>query len=92
MEAKTDYYFEFNTDQTSASIRWEAFKPYIRGEIISYTTSTGKKDKIEMESLEKQIKSLEMDINESDNPTKQRDLLLLRAKYNKLSADKAAKP
>lgn len=32
-----------------------------------------------------------MDINENDDPTKQRDLLLLGAEYNKLSADKAAK-
>ncbi len=40
--AKTDSYFELNTDQTSASMRWEAFKAYIRGEIISYTSSKAK--------------------------------------------------
>ena len=60
--------------------------------MLLFATSTGKKkDKIELESLEKQMKSLEMDINDCDDTTKQRDLLLLRAKYNKLSADKAAR-
>lgn len=43
-----------------------------------------------MENLEKQIKSLETDLNENDDSTKQRELLLLRTQYNKLSADKAA--
>lgn len=88
---KIDSYFEINTDQTSASIRWEAFKAYIRGEIISYTSSKAKQRRIEMENLEKQIKSIEIDLNKRDDPTKQSELLVFRTKYNKLSTDKAAK-
>lgn len=37
LEDKIMEYFNFNTDQTSASVKWEAFKADIRGEIISYT-------------------------------------------------------
>lgn len=81
---KIDSYFELNTDQTTASTRWEAFKAYIRGEIISYTSSKAKQQRIMMETLEKQIKSLEISINLREDPKKHRDLLLLRAEYNKL--------
>ena len=88
---KIDNYFELNTDQTSACIRWEAFKAYIRGEIISYTSTKSKQQKLEMETLEKQIKSLEVELNEGEDLAKQRVLLLLRAKFNKLSIDKATK-
>ena len=34
-----DVYFTTNTEQTSASTRWEAFKAYIRGQILSFTGS-----------------------------------------------------
>jgi len=34
-----DVYFSVNTNQTSASMRWEAFKAYIRGQMISFTSS-----------------------------------------------------
>lgn len=30
-------YFEINSDQTNRCVRWEAFKAYIRGVIISFT-------------------------------------------------------
>lgn len=36
---KIDTYFELNTDQTCASVRWEGFKAYIRGEILSYVST-----------------------------------------------------
>ena len=89
IEEKIDDYFELNTDQTNACIRWEAFKAYIRGKIISFTSSKTKQQKVEMETLE--IKALETELNQGDDPMKQRDALFLRTKYNKLSADKAAK-
>lgn len=44
-----------------------------------------------METLDKQIKSLELDLNVSDDSTKQSELLRLRIEYNKLSSDAAAK-
>lgn len=59
IKSRIDLYFEFNTDQTGASTRWEAFKAYIRGEIISYTSSKSKQQKAEMCDLEKHIKLLE---------------------------------
>lgn len=91
VEKKIDIYFEINTDQTNASIRWEAFKAYIRGEMISFTSTRSKEQKSEMVKLEKQIKSLEIDINKHEDYGKQKQLLVLRAQYNKLTSDKAAK-
>lgn len=41
--------------------------------------------------LQMQIKSLEIDINNKDDPEKQKRLLILRTEYNKLTSDKAAK-
>lgn len=37
------------------------------------------------------MKSLEIDINNKDDPEKQKQLLILRMDYNKLTSDKAAK-
>uniref|UniRef100_A0A3P9D500 exodeoxyribonuclease III n=1 Tax=Maylandia zebra TaxID=106582 RepID=A0A3P9D500_9CICH len=39
IETCIDQYFQINKDETTASIRWEAFKAYIRGEIISYSSN-----------------------------------------------------
>ena len=43
IDGKIDEYFSLNTNQTSASVKWEAFKAYLRGEIISYTTYKSQK-------------------------------------------------
>ncbi len=51
-----DYYFENNTNQTSATIRWEAFKAFLRGQMISFTSFKHKLCQIEMEQLEKKDK------------------------------------
>lgn len=91
VEDKIDIYFQINTNQTNACIRWEAFKAYIRGEIISFTSTKNKKWKAEINKLENQIKSLEIDINNKDDPEKQKRLLTLRTEHNKLTSDKAAK-
>lgn len=72
-------------------MRWEGFKAYIRGEILSYTSMKNKQQQKQMEILDKQIKSLELDLNASDDPITQSELLRLRTEYNKLSSDAAAK-
>lgn len=54
VESCIDKYFELNTDETTASIRWEAFKAYIRSEIISETSSKTKRNQ-ELRTLENQI-------------------------------------
>ncbi len=89
--SKIDNFFALNTDETSACIRWEAFKAFIRGEIISYTSYKTKHYKMEMENLENQIKILENDLFAKDDPLKQKELIILRAKYNKISTDESAK-
>lgn len=91
IEHKIDGYFQINTNQTNACIRWESFKAYVRGEIISFTSTKNKKQKVEINKLEKQIKSLEIDINNKDDLEKQKRLLILRTEYNKLTSDVAAK-
>lgn len=54
-----DNYFELNTTQTSATTRWEAFKAFIRGQIISYTSSKTKEVNKITKQLEHDIKILE---------------------------------
>ncbi len=45
-------FFDINTTQTSASIRWEAFKVFIRGVILSVTSSKSKSYKKELTELD----------------------------------------
>lgn len=84
-------YFDLNKNETSASIRWEAFKAYIRGEIISYTSAQNKTYNQEILSMEKEIKTLENEIYNNNNSRKMQNLTILRAKYDKLMTDKVAK-
>ena len=51
--------FEFNTSQTTATIRWEAFKAFIRGQIISYTSRKTKEAQDIIRDLESKMKMLE---------------------------------
>lgn len=91
VEDKIDVYFQINTDQTNVCITLEAFKAYIREQIISFTNTKNKKQKAEIDKLEEKIKSLETDINNKDDPEKQKQLLVLGTEYNKLTSDKVAK-
>ena len=87
VETQIDYFFDINKDETSASTRWEAFKAYIRGQIISYTSSITNKTNLEMLKLNESIKRLEREVDKT-NPHAQ-ELATLRARYNALSASKA---
>ena len=53
-----DVFFFVNKEETSASIRWEAFKAFIRGQIISYTSSITNKTNLEMLTLIRQLNNL----------------------------------
>ena len=57
--AQIDDYFVNNTTQTSAAIRWEAFKAFLRGHMISFTSFKQKSWRLEMQQLEKKIKETE---------------------------------
>lgn len=48
-----DFYFSINGDETSASIRWEAFKAFLQGQIICYTSSKTHEFNSELKNLEK---------------------------------------
>ncbi len=61
-------YFCINTDQTSASTKWEAFKAYIRGEIMSYTSRKSKEYYTKLGDLDQQIKELEIELIENNDP------------------------
>lgn len=89
VESCIDKYFELNTDETTASIRWEAFKANIRGEIISYTSAKAKHHNQELQILEDHIKEIEISIE--NNPEKLHHLSIMRANYDKLTTDKVAK-
>lgn len=89
IETNIDVYFKINTNQTSASIRWEAFKAFIRGQMISYTSSISKKQHIKLTELEKDIKELEEEFTLHNTIATKQKLDILRAQYNELSANKA---
>lgn len=89
LDQQIKFYFEINTTETSASIRWEAFKAFIRGQIISIISSKAKQTFQKAKNLETRIKVLENEYYRSRSPESHQNLLLLRAQYNKLSASKA---
>lgn len=68
---------------------WEAFKAYIRGQIICYTSSKTNKLKLELDLLEKEIKLAEEKAYLDTSYTIDHKLLKLRAQYNTLSITKA---
>lgn len=82
-----EMYFDINTTQTWACIRWEAFKVI---SLISITSSKSKGCKKELTALNTKIKLLEKNLSDKDDLTIHQELLTLRTKYNKLSAKKAA--
>lgn len=85
-----EMYFDINTTQTSACIRWEAFKVFIRGVLISVTSNKSKSYKKELTALDTKIKLLEKNPSHKDDLTIHQELLTLRTKYNEVSAKKAA--
>lgn len=87
--AQIELFFTTNTDETSAFVRWEAFKAYIRGMIISYTSSKTNKLKLKMNELDHKIRQLEREtILDSSTKIKQ-ELTVLKAQYEELSTLKA---
>lgn len=54
-----DEFFNTNTNETTASVRWEAFKAYLRGQMISYTSSITNKVNLKLQLLEDEIRKLE---------------------------------
>ncbi len=72
-----DVYFSINTNQTSASIRWEASKAYIRGQMISFTSSKSIRKKLE------RVACID------DSTQMKQELLTLKAEYEELSLHKA---
>ena len=85
IDGKIEEYFSLNTNQTSASVKWEAFKAYLRGEIIIYTTCKSKKYYSQLNTFEQKVKKLEQEIHHSDTPEKQQELLLLKSTMSTMS-------
>lgn len=89
VERNIELFFATNTDETSASIRWEAFKAYIRGVMISYTSNIANKTHLLMTELERDIKDLERELSVNNTPENLQRLSEVRAKYNEITASKA---
>ena len=87
-----EMYFETNRSETSACIRWEAFKAFIRGQIMGFCSSKSKQSRLEMKQLDEQINQLQKDIYQENtvNVDDHNKLVLLRARYNEVSASRAA--
>lgn len=91
IDKQIDYYFEINTNQTSASVRWEAFKAFIRGQMIICTNYKYKCCQVEMVNLENKIKKIESEIYQKITPDLLLELHKLKMKYNELSLEHAKK-
>ena len=89
--AQIDLYFIMNTHQTSAAVRWDAFKAFLRGQMISYTSFKHKSWKKEMEQLEQKIKNIQADYFKKPSEALFKEFNENRAKYNVLSINKATK-
>lgn len=87
LDEQIKLYFETNTIETLASIRWEAFKAFIRGQIISVTGSNEKQTFQKANNFETRRKVLENEYYKSKSP-KVHQNLLSRAHYNELFASK----
>ena len=85
-----DNYFKDNTNETTAGIKWEAFKAFLRGHIISYTSSKTRESRQKRQQLESKIQTLQEQVFKNRAPVVEKELLILRAEYNQLSADRAA--
>ncbi len=90
LDKKIEEYFSINTDQTSASTKWEAFKAHIRGEIMSYTSRKSKEYYTKLGDLDQQIKELEIELIENNDPENKKKLISLKAQYNELTSNKIA--
>lgn len=82
-------YFVTNTNETSASIRWEAFKAFIRGQMMGYTRNALNKQHSQMIELEGKIKELELESQINNTKELQQELAILKAKYHEISTNKA---
>lgn len=85
-----DNYFIDNTTETTAAIKWDAFKAVLRGHIISYTSSKSRDYYKKRLQLESKIKTLQNMVIHNYTTTAEKELLTLKAEYNKISADRAA--
>lgn len=62
----------------------------MRGHIISYTSSKTRKLRQRRQQLESKIQILQEQVFKNRTSVVEKELLLLRAEHNKLSADRAA--
>lgn len=74
-----------------ATVRWEAFKAFLRGQMISFTSFKYKSKRQELEKLEKATKEIEAQMYQNPNQQQIMELNKLRAKCNVLSTNKATK-
>lgn len=85
-----DNYFKDNTTETTAAVKWDAFKAVLRGHIISYTSSKSRDYHKKRLLLESKIKISQNQVINNNTPNAQKELLTLKAEYSAMSADRAA--
>lgn len=86
-----DKFLNTNTNEIAASVRWEAFKAYLRRQMISYTSSITDKVNLKLQLLKDKIRKLEKQTYEGSTNIEphQQEVFLLRAQYDELSLSKA---
>ena len=87
INSQIDYFFEINiTPEVSYSTIWEAFKAYVRGQIISYSANLQSMRHLRLTELSRQIKDL--DCRATSDPydsNLHKERLLLQSEYDCLS-------
>lgn len=74
IDNQINIFFETNKDETPPSSRWEAFKVYIRGQIISFTSYKAKQTYQKTKRLETEIELLEGEYYQTLCPNIHREL------------------
>lgn len=87
ISSQIDFFFETNTTpDVSYSTIWEAFKAYIRGQIISYTAQLRSSRNFQLTELSKKIKDLDSRAaSDPSNSNLHKERLLLQSEYDCLS-------
>lgn len=90
LRSNIQLFFEINdTPDVSKGTLWEAFKAYLRGHIISYTTHLRKMTKSRQEELSQKLLEADNSYSNNPDPLLYKKRLQLQTEFNLLSTNEA---
>ena len=92
LHTQISLFFDINdSPEISRCILWEAFKAFMRGQIISYVSSLKKAERVESETLIKEIFKIDKLYATAPTPALYIERLQLQSKFDLLSTSKTQK-